>query len=435
MNEIVKEKVNMKTVNAFRSSAILLAMTMAVAGCNQQAAPAASTADAATRATASSVPKAAFSIEASGLQLADGTPVTLNGYLKDSAGKWSQGTVATAVIKGGQFRLSGQTEQPLPAVLQVGGPKDANGVYAPMILEQASYRLDADGSVVGGKYNDRIYGFTQLPDYKSAIKALRAAEAKVYANVDRNDEQAMLKAKITAAPLVAPFFQELGEISGNYLSAIVEGKDDALMRFYALINNQDAERYPAEKRKEMLAGFAAELGDNPEYQNVLEAEKLEASAAAARDALSKGKPYRDISVADKDGKQVKLSDVLAKNKLVLLDFWASWCAPCREDFPYLAKVYKDYHDAGFEIYAVSLDEEREDWLKALKQESDNGHVPWINLRAQGLGSEVAMSYGVMGLPSSYLIAGDGTILGKDMHKQEIAKLVGEQLAKLGKGKG
>ena len=420
------------------ATTLAIALSVALAGCGDRnpAAPAGETGATAAQAT----PEKAvdFTITAAGLPQADGTQVELSGYLQDAAGKWTQGALANTTIQGGKFSLSGPMTQPLPGLLQIGGMKDADGAYLPLIIEKANYEVSAvDGvlMVKGGHYNELVYGYTGQPDYIAAHKAKDVAEAKAFAGIDRSDQKAMLKAKMDASPVVGPHYMALGKIAGDYLTKVIEGGNDDLAKFYALNNNSDGERYTPEKRKALMAGFGKTLADNPEYKNMLAGAEMEAQAAAANNAMSKGKPYRDISVADKDGREVKLSEALKQNKLVLVDFWASWCAPCREDFPFLAKVYRDYHDAGFEIYAVSLDEGREDWLKALKQESDDGNVPWINLRAQGFGSEAAQAYGVMGLPSSFLIGSDGTILGKDMHKQEIGKVVSQQLKQLGKGKG
>jgi thiol-disulfide isomerase/thioredoxin len=139
--------------------------------------------------------------------------------------------------------------------------------------------------------------------------------------------------------------------------------------------------------------------------------------------VSKGKHYRDIVVRDKNGHKVKLSDVVARNKLVLLDFWASWCSPCRAEFPSLAKAYRKYHADGFDIYAVSLDENQDDWLKALKEESAKGDIPWTNLRDSGFDSPAAKAYGVMALPSNYMIAGDGTIVGVNVGNENVEQAV------------
>lgn len=416
-------------------SALTLAMAVALAACSGPSNEAQATTDTVAIAAA---PQKDFTMSASGLSQPDGTQVLLLGYVKDNKGAWTQGTLGTTTVQGGKFSLSGAASLPLPGALQIGQDGTSDVQLLPLIVEKASYQVrNDDGALVitGGRYNDLVFGFTQQPDFLATSRLKHAAEAKAVAGIDPSDQKAMLQAKIDSAGVVGPYYETLGKIANEYLAKIIDGNNDDLAKFYALMNNSDGERYPQAKRDALIQAFGKTLADNPEYKNSLVTAAAEAEAANIRETLVKGKPYRDITVADKDGKQVKLSDVLKKNKLVLLDFWASWCAPCREDFPYLAEVYREYHAAGFEIYAVSLDEDRDDWLKALKQESDSGHVPWINLRAQGFSAEAAMAYGVMGLPSSFLLGSDGIILGKDMHKQEIGKVVRTQLAKLDASKG
>ena len=131
-----------------------------------------------------------------------------------------------------------------------------------------------------------------------------------------------------------------------------------------------------------------------------------------------------------DGKVVKLSEVLARNKLVLLDFWASWCGPCRGEFPHLLKVYREFHAHGFEIYAVSLDEDKADWTKAMQEEGGSNDLPWINLQAPGFEDKAAQTYGVVQLPQNYLIAGDGTIVGVGMREWDVERAVRAQIKKV-----
>src|SRR5690606_35410055 len=103
-------------------------------------------------------------------------------------------------------------------------------------------------------------------------------------------------------------------------------------------------------------------------------------------------------IPDQHGKKVSLSDF--KGKYVLLDFWASWCAPCRKVIPELKALYEKYKDKNFSIVNVSLDEKREEWLKALTEEQ----MPWTNLLAvNGLESQVADLYHIRAIPYTLLI--------------------------------
>lgn len=409
-----------------------------IVGCGKQSASSTTEAPSAAATTAAATaPQAGYTLSASGLTQADGTPVQLNAYTQGADGKWRQGVVATTQVRGGKFSLSGPAvTTPAPGLLQVGNPHDKGAAFISLIVENASYTVSGHGAalvVQGGHYNDLVFGYTHQADYQAAVAAKDAAEREIFKHVAPGDDKAMLQAKMDAAPVLGPHYIAMGKIAGAYLVKIIDGQYDDLAKFYAMINNPDPESLPPARREALMAGFAKTLADNPEYQSMKVGEAMEAQAEAARNALAIGKPYRDITVADKDGHEMKLSDVLKKNKFVLVDFWASWCAPCRAEFPYLSKVYRDYHAAGFEIYGVSLDEERGDWLKAMKQESDNGHLPWINLRANGFASAAAQAYGVRALPNNYLIARDGRIVGKELRGADVERIVAEQLGKTGHG--
>ena len=129
----------------------------------------------------------------------------------------------------------------------------------------------------------------------------------------------------------------------------------------------------------------------------------------------------EIVLPGPHGEEIALSSY--RGKLVLLDFWASWCPPCRQENPHLVKLYKDYRDASFEkgegfaIYQVSLDRDREAWLKAIEDDGLiwSGHVSDL----EGARSEVAQAYEVTAIPTSFLLDRNGVIIGKNLRGDEL----------------
>jgi peroxiredoxin len=112
----------------------------------------------------------------------------------------------------------------------------------------------------------------------------------------------------------------------------------------------------------------------------------------------------DLSLPDLNGKTVSLSEF--KGKVVLLDFWASWCGPCRHNNPKLVKLYNKFHDKGFEIYGVSLDEDTKSWKKAVR----NDKLNWVQvIDDKGWDAVSIATYGINFIPSSFLIDRDGVI--------------------------
>ena len=133
-------------------------------------------------------------------------------------------------------------------------------------------------------------------------------------------------------------------------------------------------------------------------------------------AISVGTPAPEINLSGLNGEKIKLSDL--KGKIVLVDFWASWCHPCREANPVLAETYLKYHHKGFEILSVSLDDNKSNWVKAIEKDK----LPW-RLHAsdlKGWDSEVIETYKVEALPTSYLIDRDGKIIVLDPFAEDLA---------------
>lgn len=127
-----------------------------------------------------------------------------------------------------------------------------------------------------------------------------------------------------------------------------------------------------------------------------------------------GQPAPVFTQTNTEGIPVKLSSL--KGKYVLLDFWASWCGPCREENPNLLKAYQKFKIKNFEIISVSLDTKKELWLKAIK----NDGLPWIHVSdLKGWKNNVAVIYDVQAVPQNFLLAPDGLIIAKNLRGEDL----------------
>jgi peroxiredoxin len=126
-------------------------------------------------------------------------------------------------------------------------------------------------------------------------------------------------------------------------------------------------------------------------------------------ALAVGQVAPDIVLPDPSGKTTKLSDL--KGKYVLIDFWAAWCKPCRQENPNVVRLYNQYNSKGFEVFGVSLDRSREDWVKAIADD----RLTWTQVSdLQYFNSAAAVLYQIQAIPATYLVDPDGKIIAKDL---------------------
>lgn len=140
-----------------------------------------------------------------------------------------------------------------------------------------------------------------------------------------------------------------------------------------------------------------------------------------------GKPYLDFTQDDQDGNPITASKVIAdsRNRYVLIDFWASWCGPCMNELPYIKEAYQTYSSKGFEILGVSLDREREDWLRAIKEENMNWlHVSDLNY----WNNAVAELYGIHSIPANFLVdCKTGLIVEKGLRGDALSRILADLL--------
>lgn len=137
-----------------------------------------------------------------------------------------------------------------------------------------------------------------------------------------------------------------------------------------------------------------------------------------------GFPFREITGKTAEGKEVKLSDHAGKGKVVLIDFWASWCGPCIQEIPVLTGLQEKYKDRGFKIFGVSLDTDREAWLEAVKKHNTS----WVQISdLRGFDGQITKDYGINAIPFLILLDKDGTIILRNLRGEFLEKALEKAL--------
>ena len=169
--------------------------------------------------------------------------------------------------------------------------------------------------------------------------------------------------------------------------------------------------YPKTKAAEQTEQILASIAQQAEMKKI-------------QDALAVGSKFPDFDEKDIEGKALSIAS--RKGKIVLLDFWATWCGPCRAELPNVLAVYAKHHAEGFEIIGISLDDDRTRLDSFIKDKQMTWPQYFDGLKWK---NKIASKYGVNSIPATYLLDGEGKILGKDLRGEELEKTVAEAIAK------
>lgn len=322
----------------------------------------------------------------------------------------------SAIVNKGGFIITGKVIEPVKALLELKvrepGSK-LNIERREIYLDNEQFSINIKGSLKNAELENSAIN-TEWANYKKVEAASRVELNNVIAEIrNTTKEEQADTAFISRRKLKL-------EQSNHSLDSIMRDyvlqNPDIYFSFTAL--DQIAGPY---MEAEKIESLYSEL--SPRLQNTPYGKKLKSAIALAL-TTSIGRVAPDFSLKDINNKEVSLSQY--RGKYVLLDFWASWCAPCRAENPNVVKAYHQYNSKNFTVLGLSVDREvdRDKWLKAV--EEDN--LPWAQIIDEGENS-TADIYSIKSIPANYLINPEGVIIAKNLRGKQLHEVIEELLNK------
>lgn len=347
--------------------------------------------------------------------IADGQTVVLE--KQDSTGQIKP--IDTAKIEKGKFTFTGSAAEPEMHLLQV----QAVMGKVPFILENGDIEMEINKDSVQNTKVSGTYNNDELTSYKeSGMKIQKKMMKFQQDNMAKMQEAGRKQDTITMNALrkeYAKFQEEFMKQSEDYVSSHPKAFISAL-----IVDGMFGQMVPdVAKIKKFYNAFDQELKNTKPGKGIgkklAELEKAKTAAAAT----NVGSTAPDFSAATPDGKTVSLKESLGK--VTLIDFWASWCKPCRAENPNVVALYNELHAKGFNIIGVSLDKEAGAWKDAIAQDK----LVWNQISNLKYWDEpIAKTYGIQSIPATFLLDANGKIVAKDLRGDALKAKVNELLA-------
>ena len=315
----------------------------------------------------------------------------------------------TVVLVNGKATFKGETTTPTYYTLSFNGKKAIKRIF----LENAKYNVTFDVA-------EPAKAVVEGGEIQAFLSSLNAKREELYA---ANNIDSLMKAYGKLSDEEKKNFREVygkceEEIEGMNNAYLAENPTSAyaLYTFASTIGD-----VPVAELDAKLAAFdtMAVYANNELLKDAKE-------TAALIKSLQPGNKAPDFVQNDPDGKPVKFSDIYSKNKLTMVDFWASWCGPCRAFNPDLVKIYKKFHKKGFEILGVSHDKSYDAWVKGIKDDK----LTWPQVSdLKDWDNEAGVMYNVSSVPYNVFVDQNGIIVGRGIGKKEVAAFIEEFLNK------
>lgn len=325
----------------------------------------------------------------------DGTKV----YIAEMQGYFSFVPSDSTLVKNGRYEMKGQQKQPvLRFVMAVVDKSDP--LMAQFILENTHITINLTKDpkttvVIGGRDNELWAEFNKKEeDYNSKVEPTwKIANDSTKTQVERDSAQKKLDE-----------FNKLQNAKHTQflVDNIPSGVSSILLGYYYTQLDEPT-------LTKILALMKEKCPNDEVYREIVKEREITKKTGV-------GAQYTDIALNTPEGKLIKVSDFVGKNKVTMIDFWASWCGPCRQEMPNVIKAYNEYKEKGFAVVGVSLDNNKKAWKEAIQKLG----IPWPQMSdLKGWQSAGAALYNVRSIPATILIDQKGKIIAKDLRGEEL----------------
>ncbi len=317
-------------------------------------------------------------------------------------------SVDTATVTNGSFSFTGIVGEK-PEIRFIS----AENISKPALLvtEQGAVEMSLDTS-----YTVTIKG-TDLNNKYQEYLSKRAGFDKEMKEISNSAKQAEADKKLTPeleAQLDAKY-ESVYDASRKYVFDFAKENIKNVLGEYILMDR--GRSFDESQLQEILPLADSKLKEDPRFKKV-------DNRFQALQATAVGKNFVDLKGKTPDGKDIALSDYAGKGKYVLVDFWASWCPPCRKEMPAVVSLYNKYKSKGFEIVGVSLDKTNEDWMKGIKDLK----ITWPQISdLKYWQSDLSAAYAVNSIPHMVLIDKEGKIIARGINAHDLSDKLADLL--------
>jgi len=312
----------------------------------------------------------------------------------------------TVALKNSKAQFKGVVESPEMMYINIGTTNKAINLFVENAKIQISAHADSLDKVI-------VTGSKTQDDFIAFRKALEPIEQRSN-DLNQRYQVAMATGDTAAIRQIQIDADQLYPDQTAAITTFIGSKNGSFLTPY-IIKNYLVFEMEVEQLDSMLSKLDTTLYHSPDY-------KFLAERVAVMQKVAIGQPALDFALVDPAGIPVPISSF--KGKYLLIDFWASWCGPCRRENPNVVKLYNDFNDKGFEIIGVSFDDDRDKWLKAIEDDK----LTWAHVSdLQGWGCEAGKLYAVNSIPATVLLNREGVIIAKNLRGDALRKKLEELL--------